>query len=81
VTILDFITKVLGLAGAAEPSLKVVLTAIEAKFPDTKAELDPIIAALNAPLDVAALASVLPPEALNILKLQFDPRPHAGDAI
>ncbi|HXJ64593.1 MAG TPA: hypothetical protein VNN79_12635 [Actinomycetota bacterium] len=79
--ILDAITKILGLAIPNVPNVKALLLLIETKLPDLKPELDPIIKALDAPLDIAQLANQLPPEVWEILKGHINSREHPGDAI
>ena len=83
-TLLDLILKTLGDAASEVKDIKVVLALVVAKFPDTGAVLNPIIAALDAPVtpeSLAALGPVLLKEALDIAQGKIDGRDHAGDDI
>jgi len=83
-TLLDFIIKTLGNAAGEVADLKVILSMVVAKFPDTAGLLNPIIQKLDAPVTPEALALLGPEvlkEALNIAQGRFDGTPHAGDAV
>jgi len=83
-TALEALLKILGVAGAQVQNLDAVLAALVTRFPDLKADLDPIIAALSQAVTPAALASLGPTvlsEALAIALGKVNPTPHAGDAI
>ena len=84
--VLQAILKLLGNSADAKnvAALKNILQLVRAKLPDLAPQIDPIIAALDAPITpegLTALAGALPPELLNIAQLKFHPKPHAGDAI
>lgn len=78
--LLDLIVKYLG-AAAAEPltGLVTLLQALVTKYPDTAGELNPIIAALQQPIDPAALGSSILAEARDIASGKIDPREHPSD--
>ena len=83
-TLLQAIEKLLGQAAGQIGGLKAILAALAAKFPDLAPELNPIIVALDAPIDpanLAALGAAIPGELLQIAQGKFDPRQHPGDAI
>lgn len=83
-TLLDLILKTLGQAAGQVADLKVVLAMVVAKFPDAASLLNPIIAALDAPVTPESLAALGPEvlkEALDIAQGKIDPRDHAGDSI
>lgn len=78
--LLDILTR----ASLAMGSVKVILQRIIADYPDTAAQLQPIVDGLDAPVSQAnlvALAEALPREIANIASGNIDPRPHAGDAV
>lgn len=83
-TLLDVIMKALGQAASQIGNVKAILASIVTKFPDTAAELNPIIAALDAPVtpeSLAALGAQIPGELLNIAVGKINPKTHSGDAI
>ena len=79
-TLLDVLQRAASQAG----DVKKVLGYVRDQYPDLAAQIDPLIAALDAPLaldNLVNLASILPGEIAAIAQGRIDPRSHAGDAI
>lgn len=79
--LLDIINMLLGKAAPQAGDVGVIMKAIAGKYPDAAELLAPIIAVLDAPIDTAKLGASVISELPNIVRLNFDSKPHSGDAI
>lgn len=79
--LLDIINALLEKAAPQAGNVGVILKAIASKYPDAAEQLGPIIAVLDAPIDTAKLGASVIAELPRIVRLDFDPRKHSGDAV
>lgn len=79
-TIFEFITKILNRASGEVTDLRAALIAAKTAKPDLAPLVDPILAALDAPVDVAGVATAVVPELGQIALLHFDGKAHPSDA-
>ena len=79
--LIDIINALLAKAAPQAGNVGIILKAIASKYPDAAEQLGPIIAVLDAPIDTAKLGATVISELPNIVRLNFDPKKHPGDAI
>ena len=79
-TLFLLIQQFLGKAGAKIPDLRAKLVEWRTKYPDLAPEIDPMIAALDLPVDAAGVATAVVPELGSIAMFKFDGREHPSDA-
>lgn len=78
-TILSLLTALLNKAGAKVGDLKAELEHIKQVAPDTAPIVDPLLAALEMPVDAAGVATAVIPELGQIALFKFDGREHPSD--
>lgn len=59
--------------------LKATLERVKAAAPDLAPEIDPLLALLDAPVNIAGVATAIVPELGNIVLFKFDGRTHPSD--
>lgn len=74
----DVIAAWLTKAAGKAVDLRALLVQVGTALPDLKPECDALIAALDAPADVAGVVTATIPELGNIVLFKFDGREHAS---
>ena len=78
-TILSLLTALRNKAGAKIGDLKAELEHIKEIAPDSAPLVDPLLAALELPVDAAGVATAVVPELGNIALFKFDGKEHPSD--